>query len=201
MISLDAKILEKLKKGEEEGINLLFANYFAPLCMVAQRIIHRPDTAKDIVQDVFVKLWENRNHLLVTSSLMGYLKKSVINASIDHQRKAYEKCKVHFEDATISGTLSNRISSDETSQSIESKELARQIDQAVRSLPDRCRLIFVLSRYEGLSYKQIAEKLDISVKTVENQMTKALKTLRQLLSPLLTMIVILWGLLFFFTKT
>ena len=173
---------------------MLFASYFSPLCQVSHRIVQNGDTAKDIVQDVFVKLWTNRKQLNIATSLHGYLKQSVINASIDHQRKAYEKKKIRWDDAA--GHLDNLV--DHAGPiALESQDTTRIVNEALTRLPERCRLVFVLSRHEGLTYRQIADKLEISPKTVENQMSKALKLLRKLLTnvlsiALLTLIILIF---------
>ena len=191
-------ILALLRAGDERGINMLFATYFAPLCQVAFRIVHNQQAAKDVVQDVFVKLWSNREKIHIQTSVLGYLKQSVTNASIDNQRRAYEARKVQWdaskglEDATVE-TATAHVEHD-----VEAKETAALVERAIAELPERCRLVFILSRQQGLSYKQIAEKLEISPKTVENQMSKALKTLRKTLSSVLTIGLLLHYYLFFF---
>ena len=178
MTSQDQQIIVCLKKGQEQGIKLLFEHHFGPLCVVAHRIVQNQEAAKDIVQDVFVRLWTHRKKLHIQSSLHAYLKRSVVNASIDHQRRYYEKNKASLD--TLQETEST---ADSIEAKLEGQELKIQIDKAVECLPERCRLIFVLSRYESYSYRQIATELDISVKTVENQMTKALRILREQLKP------------------
>ena len=169
-------VLDSLRKGDEEAVNRLFERFFAPLCVVAYRIVQDRDVAKDVVQDVFVRLWTNRNKLHITSSLHGYLKQSVVNASIDHTRKAYEQRK-----APLADTIEQRAAPGAPDQETEHNELRYRIEHAISRLPERCRLVFVLSRYEHMTYAQIADTLKISTKTVENQMSKALKTLRMVL--------------------
>ena len=168
-----------MKKGQEQGINLLFREHFASLCLVSVRIVQDQETAKDIVQDVFVKVWTHRKKLHIHSSLFAYLKKSVVHASIDHQRQYYEKNKVSLEELEEPNSTTQQVEANLVGQ-----ETQALIDAAVASLSERCRLVFVLSRYESYSYKQIAKELDISVKTVESQMTKALRLLRDKLGPL-----------------
>lgn len=192
-------ILRLLKAGDEKGIELLFTNYFKPLCVVAYRIVGDEDTAKDVVQDVFVKLWDHRDRVAIKTSLFGYLKQSVVNHSIDHQRKGYVLRKVALESEHQEHLQSSP--SEVTAHQAEGSELGAFVQRAIEQLPERCRLVFNLSRHEGLSYKEIAESLDISVKTVENQMTKALKTLRKLLAPVLTLVLAITSFIFFFNQT
>ena len=174
---MEQDILRLLKDDDENAIRRLFTTYFVPLVGVAYRIVQDQDVAKDIVQDVFVRLWTNRHTLSITTSLNSYLKRSVVNASIDHKRLFYEKNKMPVEEGR-----SLRSYSAPADENLQEMELKKQVKAAINTLPDRCRLIFILSRFEELTYAQIAEKLDISIKTVENQMTKALKVLRKKLS-------------------
>ena len=180
MIEHDRHILDRLLQGDDSAIETLFENYFAALCTVAHRILQNSDASKDVVQDVFVRLWTNRESLKINTSLWGYLKRSVINAAIDTTRRAYEKTKSPLEDA--GNPAAEEAGMEEV---IEGNEAASMVNEAIARLPDRCRLVFVLSRHEELTYKEIAEKLEISPKTVENQMSKALKLLRKWLQPLL----------------
>ena len=182
-------ILDGLKNGEETAINELFRTYFAPLCGVAHRIVQDEAVAKDIVQEVFVRLWTHRRTLRIQQSLMGYLRRSVVNAAIDHGRRHYEQKKASLANAPKEQLASSLHADDQTKNA----DLARLVEVAVSQLPERCRLVFVLSRHEELSYKEIAQRLDISVKTVENQMSKALKMLRQALQGLLSMLVFFFG--------
>lgn len=187
-----------LKAGDERGINMLFNTYFSPLCQVAFRIVHNQQAAKDVVQDVFVRLWTNREQLHIQSSMLGYLKQSVTNASIDNQRRAYEAKKVQWDPGSGLAQATVQTATTHVEHDVEAKETAALVERAISTLPDRCRLVFILSRHHGLSYKQIAEKLDISPKTVENQMSKALKLLRQALATVLSISLLLQYYLFFF---
>lgn len=178
---------------------MLFSEYFAPLCVTAHRIVNNSDTAKDIVQDVFVRLWSQRAQLNINTSLQAYLKKSVVNASIDHKRKGYELRKVRMDEAVMAGKEAPTSHAESADKLVEGKDAAEQVDRAIAQLPDRCRLVFTLSRHEGMTYSQIAEKLRISPKTVENQMSKALKSLRLSLAALLSFCIFLCRHLFFFS--
>ena len=194
-------ILALLRAGDERGINMLFATYFTPLCQVAFRIVHNQQAAKDVVQDVFVRLWTNREKIHIQTSVLGYLKQSVTNASIDNQRRAYEARKVQWDTSQGLEGATVQTATAHVEHDVEAKETAALVERAIAQLPERCRLVFILSRQQGLSYKQIAEKLEISPKTVENQMSKALKTLRKTLSSVLTIGLLLHYYLFFFNAT
>ncbi len=202
MDSKGQEILSLLKADDERGINMLFSTYFGPLCQVAFRIVQNQQAAKDVVQDVFVRLWTNRERLHIQTSMLGYLKQSVTNASIDTQRRAYEARKVRWDSGQGPGggvqEATIQTATAPVEDDVEAQETAALVDRAIGQLPERCRLIFILSRREGLSYKQIAEKLEISPKTVENQMSKALKMLRQALATVLSIGLLLQFYLFFF---
>jgi len=123
--------------------------------------------ARDIVQDVFVDVWQRKEQINLSNSIQAYLRKAVVFKTIDHLRKK-KKYNEPIDDLEIAMPVID---------SIEIKELSILLDNAVEALPPRCRQIFVLSRYEKLSHKEIATELNISKKTIENQITKALKHL------------------------
>jgi len=156
------------------GFEALFQVNYRPLCATAYRIVQDRDVAEDIVQDVFFKLWEKKDTLIISTSLKAYLFQSVINQSINYNKKYQNSLsrEIHFGIET--GGDINTISQD-----MDYKETSIRVEAAIKALPEACRTVFVLSRYEHYSYKDIARHLDISVKTVENQMTKALKHLRR----------------------
>ena len=158
----------------DKTVESLFNDYYTILCRKAYRIVNNKEISEDIVQDVFFKLWDRRNKIVITNSLEAYLNRMVFNESISFLRR--NKNLLEFSDEIEqSGTNHGPINT------IEQKELNTIINDAINKLPPRCKTIFLLSRFEDLTYKQIAEQLNISVKTVENQMGKALKVLRKTL--------------------
>lgn len=160
----------ELNRSEFE---VLFRSNYHSLCQTALRIIGNIAVAEDLVQDVFCKLWERQQQLKIESSLKAYLHKSVINQALNYHKK--EQSTFKRNDIYASETYHPH---NPTEQLIFSKETKHRIDLIINSLPEGCRRIFILSRFEKQSYKEIAENLNISVKTVENQIAKALKTLR-----------------------
>mgnify|MGYP003574954400 CR=1 FL=1 len=170
------------------GFEALFQVNYQALCASSYRIVQDRDIAEDIVQDVFYRLWEKRDSLVITSSLKAYLFQSTINQSLNYIKKYKNALK--REDLYGSETMDDI---NDVEQAMALKEVNQRVEAAVKALPEACRMVFVLSRYDQLSYKEIASKLDISVKTVEGQMSKALKHLR---SWLLTGIILIN--LFFF---
>ena len=169
------------------GFEALFQLHYRALCATAFRIVQDKEIAEDIVQDVFYKLWVKRESLHINTSLKAYLIQSTINRSINYTKKYNNTLsrELHFGMETSNDANT-------TEQALDFKETSGKVEAAIKALPPACRSVFVLSRYENLSYKEIARDLDISVKTVENQMSKALKHLRQ---RLLTTIIILFSLI------
>lgn len=165
------------------GFEALFQLHYRALCATAYRIVQDKEIAEDIVQDVFHSLWEKRGSLQIDISLKAYLIRSTINRSINYNKKYSNTLsrELHF-------GMETSIDANTTEQALDFKETSGKVESAIKALPPACRSVFVLSRYEHLSYKEISRELDISVKTVENQMTKALKHLRQWL--LLTIMIV-----------
>lgn len=156
------------------GFEALFQVNYKPLCATAYRIVQDRDVAEDIIQDVFLKLWQKKDTLTINSSLKAYLFQTAINQSINYTKKYQNSLSREMHFGMETGGDINTVS-----QEMDYKETRVRIDAAIKALPAACRTVFVLSRYEHYSYKEIARHLDISVKTVENQMTKALKHLRR----------------------
>ncbi|MCD4832215.1 MAG: RNA polymerase sigma-70 factor [Bacteroidales bacterium] len=173
MKNSSANVHELFDDDFDKAINQLFNKYYGDLCRKAFRIINNKVISEDIVQDVFFKLWENRKKIQIQTSLKAYLNRMVFNESISYLRKNKEL--IDFSDEIEIEDVNTNIAD----KQIEQKELRNIIDSAINKLPPACKTIFLLSRINELSYKQIAEKLDISIKTVENQMGKALRILRQ----------------------
>jgi len=173
----DNDIIGRIKKGDAEEFELLFRSSYFSLVRYAKRLIKDHDTSEEIVQDLFFRLWKDREKLNIESSLNGYLFRSVHNKCIhyvEHQ-KVVER---HAEEMSY-----RQVSDQETpSDILNYKELQAKIAGILEKLPERCGQIFYMNRFEGLKYTEIAEKLSISVKTVESNMGKALKEFRKQLT-------------------
>lgn len=156
-------------------IQKLFDEHQRQMRRTAYQVVQDQDVAKDIVQEVFIKLWEKWEQIEVGPSIKYYLQKAVMHTAINHLNS--RKRLVPMNQELDYGLESNEQSTDEQRQ----QYISRKIDEAIQDLPPKCRAIFVLCKKEGLRYKEIAEYLDISEKTVENQMGIALKKLREAL--------------------
>jgi RNA polymerase sigma-70 factor (ECF subfamily) len=175
----------KAGRMDSSEFERLFKEYFKSLMAFSRRILGDEDDAREVVHQVFIKLWEMRNDLDLSTSLKSYLFTSVHNRSLNviRDRKKFS-----------SEEVSENPGEWDVSAQIEAMELEEKIREAIDGLPEKCREIFELNRFHGLRYNEIAVQLEISVKTVENQMSKALRILRNQLAKYLT--ILLWLILF-----
>jgi len=180
-----------LKQGDVKVFESVFREFYTPLCVHARRYLIDPDVAEEVVQDMFYKMWERRDALIITSSLAAYLYKSVTNHSLNHikyqshLRKYQEYVGFRTEDHQSVSVHDALVHSD----------LEKQLISLVKSMPERRRMIFEMSRLEGLRYHDIAEKLGISLKTVEIQMSKALEFMRERLRDYLPTLWLIFSIL------
>lgn len=163
---------EELKNISDEGVvEGLFKKHYASLCRTVYKIVKDKDTSEDIVQEVFVKMWNKRKELEINVSVKAYLYRSAINTALNYIGSA--KKLNYLEDDYA------HLSSNNVQEYHDFKETENHVMKAIDRLPPACKAIFVLSRQEEMSYREIADTLNISIKTVENQMGKALKVLRE----------------------
>ncbi len=169
---IQVKVSVELEK-QETIIEELFRTYYITLCNYACYFLKDEDDAKDIVQGIFYQLWEKGKSVENSDSVKFYLFTAVKNNSL--KRLNHIKIRNKYKENIKNNVEMNRYSVDQS----DAKELEKQIREAVESLSDQCRLVFKLSRQGGLKYTQIAEHLNISPKTVENHMGKALRVLKE----------------------
>lgn len=163
----------------------LFKSHYKALHSYANMLLKDLDAAEEVVQTMFLRLWEKRHLLDVQTSVKAYLYKCVYNDSLNLMK--HEQVKNKYQDFTLH-TMNTEHES--ASNKVELSELQRQLQNALNTLPEQCRIIFQMSRFEELKYKEIAERLGISIKTVENQMGKALKILRLKLVDFLVLVLL-----------
>lgn len=185
MAGNDALYIKGLREGDRVVFEQIFREYYPQLCNYARRYIPDKSTAEEVVQDFFCKLWERRGELTITTSFNNYLYKSVTNYCFNHFRK------VETDRKFIDFNSENLPEQDGNIHADSNDELQERIGRALLELPEKRREIFELSRFEGLKYHEIAEKLDISIKTVETQMTRSLEFMRKYLKEYLTLLAML----------
>lgn len=156
----------------KQAFEALFRDHYGSLVGYALRMTKDQDLAEDLVQQMFVTLWEKREETNVSTNIKSYLLRSVHNHCLNH----FKHIKVRAAHAEEAIYQSNEADSADL---LELAELQSRVDGLVAELPEQCQRIFLLSRKEGKKYKEIAEELNISVKTVENQMGKALRIMRE----------------------
>ncbi|SHI39878.1 RNA polymerase sigma-70 factor [Aquimarina spongiae] len=169
--------IKSINEGNKEAFKVLFELYYGKLLFVASSYISNKEDAEEIVQDVFVKAWKKRKN--ISSNINGYLFKITKNKCLDYLRSKKGKLSALANNASqIETFINHQALSDLDSNTIIEKELELQIQAGIDLLPEKCKKVFVKSRIEGLKNKQISEELEISIKTVENHMSKALKHMR-----------------------
>lgn len=176
-------LLHKIKKGDLNEFEKLFKLYYPLLCFYALKFVQDTDLAKEIVQDLFCKIWEDRERLNIHTSFKAYLYRSTYLNCLQYLRK--RNSKKQYEEH-----VKNKSANYHVNKEIEEKEIQIIIQETLLSLPDRCSIIFKMSRFDGFKYQEIADKLSISIKTVESNMGKALKEFRKNLKDYLSIIVL-----------
>ncbi len=177
----------------EKVFQQLFEKEYEGLCRYAYTYLHDEHAAEDVVQETFVKIWEGKRHLLEDGSIRFYLFTAVRNNSISYLRKA-KTAATTYTDTTPEPDPEPSLSASQL-QNIEEGN-ARQIAAALNKLPPKCREVFLLVKWQGLSYKDTAATLGLSVKTVENQMGKAIKIFKNVrLDAVVTLLLLLSNLI------
>jgi len=162
-----------IKTNPEEALQKMYSNFYGILCNQVYSILKDSVTAEDIVQDVFFEVWKKRDELNIQQSVIAYLKRACRNKTLNYIRDNNHK----WEDDAVLSEMEDRAFT--TDQLLSADELNIIIQDMIAQLPEKCGIIFSLSRFEDMSYNEIALELNISVKTVENQISKALKILRE----------------------
>lgn len=176
---------QRLSRGDETAFQETFEIYFKVLVLFATKFSLDKETAEDLVQDVFVRLYEQKDRLQFHSSLKAFLYQSVRNRCIDLIRSTKTREKHHVE-IKAGSDIEGLNSEDLMLQS----ELEEKIYHSIKQLPDQCQLIFKMNRFDGKKNQEIADELNISKRTVETQISKALKILREDIYPYLKTLII-----------
>ncbi len=175
-------ILKRLKENDRSALKELFQLHYLGVCRSIQRLVKEKATVEDLAQEVFLRFWNKRHRIEIKSSLPAYLHRMATNEALGYLRslKTFEEEEMLLNSET------------EGAQNVEMQylntELEDHIKAAIKELPPKCRAVFVLSRFEELTYQEIADRMDISIKTVENQMGRALRLLRAKLRSYLSLL-------------
>lgn len=179
-VSSEPELITRIRAGDETAFTELFHRYYRALRIYAARIYGKAGTSEEIVQQVFYRIWMNRERLAVTGSLAGYLYAAVRNYALNQRERARSEEKWQHRKA---GEAEFDLPQSELpDEELIAAELAAALDRAVAQLPPRCRQAFILRRQHHLSYAEIARTMGITQKTVEIQIGNALKTLRRQLA-------------------
>ena len=186
----EQQLLSALRFGNEAALRQIFDRHYPLLLSDIYRLSPDESTCQDLAQELFVDLWNKRESLDIHTSLRAYLRRAAVNKSLNYIKASR---RVQFDDTDDLAYLPDTTVSDQHKQE-KQDTLEDALHAAINTLPEKCRIVFNLSRFEQLSHREIAEQLGISVKTIENQITKAMKILREAMSnhAELSPAVILW---------
>lgn len=189
LASYERILLEKLKNDDQSAFTIIFTKYYPDLVRFSYSFTRNSDASEEIVQEVFLKFWENRNSLVIHNSLKSFLLKTVQNRSIDCLR--HENITNKYASIVLEHPL---LSENDTENYILHSELEANFNHAMGKIPLQYSEAFRMSRIETLSYQEIAQKLGISVRTVEVRISKALSLLREELKDFLIFVLLLFQL-------
>ncbi|WP_277014306.1 RNA polymerase sigma factor [Flavobacterium lindanitolerans] len=173
----ELELLRRLKLGDHTAFEMVFLHYKSQMARNALRLLKSPDLAEDLVQELFIKLWEQRSKIDTERTLGSYLYRIASNLAYDYFRKSVREHRVQDSLYEVSkGTY------EPIEKSVFDKEAKMALQRAIEKLPQQQRRVFTLCRIEEKSYQEVAELLNISVGTVNNHMTRANTALRTLLA-------------------
>ena len=171
--------IEGIRTGDEAAFEEMFRAYYPKLCRFAAEYVDSSGRARDLVQDVFLRVWDGRSEWRVDRSLKAYLYQSVRNRALNEVRNRDTR-NAAVDDLEYTSSRHRKPSAADAAHG---NALSRQVDEAIQSLPRRRRMAFLLHRRHGFTYQEIATVMGITAKTVENQIGRALKSLREELAP------------------
>ena len=173
-------LIQQIQDGDTDAFEELFYSYYHELCSLAYRITRCPEQARDVVQDVFLKLWKKRNERQIKRSIKGYLYQAVWNQALNSKDKRENQRELR-ETFSQEQNLHAGLKEDHSEERV--ARLVTEIWSIVEQMAERRKFVFILHRRHGLSYKEIAGVMDVSRKTVENHMGLALKEIRKRINP------------------
>jgi RNA polymerase sigma-70 factor, ECF subfamily len=177
VVPTEADLIARIRAGDESAFTDLFRRHFRALRIYAARVHGKAGTSEEIVQQVFYRIWINRERLTVTGSLAGYLYAAVRNYALNQRERAITEHA--WQQVTLQEQAHEPPRGEQPDEEVIAAELAAALDRAVQQLPPRTRQAFILRRQHHLSYAEIAQIMEITPKTVEIQIGNALKALRR----------------------
>jgi len=186
-LNSDIILINRLRNGDESALTELYNKFWQSLFVSSYNVLKDKELCEDIIQDIFMNIWHNREKLEINISLKGYMYACARYQVFNQFKK--NKDKIHIE---LFEDLDKRFQYSTPETQLMHDELLDQINSIVEALPEKCQLVYKLSREEQLSHKEIAERLDISTKTVENHITKALHVIRISMGTSASMAMVLW---------
>lgn len=175
MFNKDLQLYKEAQGGSVKAFELLFRRYYPPLCSYAHRFTHSLDHSEELVQELFYVLWRDRLEIEINRSVKSYLYEAIRNRALHFLDHIHVRER-HGQAVKADTSMAEDFASPEAD--MEARDLEKRMNDILRRFPDRRRRIFCMNRFGGHKYAEIAEKLSISVKTVEAEMSKALKALR-----------------------
>jgi RNA polymerase sigma-70 factor (ECF subfamily) len=195
----DNYLYTKIKEDDKSAFEVIFLRYYSSLCTYACTILSNKDASEEVVQDLFVKIWENRKDTEITTSLKSYLYRTIHNQCINliESWKVRDNYTKKYNSDHNPSLTTIPFSGDYPIANLIVKELEDKIDESIKTLPEQCREIFLMIRIYDKSYQEVADKLNISVNTVKTQMQRAVSKMKEMLKEYLPIIL---GLLTYFIK-
>jgi RNA polymerase sigma-70 factor (ECF subfamily) len=178
-----------IRQGNSQSFELLYRVLYPRLCVYARKFLQNTDDAEEVVQELFYNLWKNRDNLDENKSLYSYLFTSVKNSCLNLIQS--KKCRTTHAELMRLLYVEGSADNNNSYHTLLALDLEKDFQSALEKLPQECRKIFVLSRIEGLKYQEITARLNVSIKTVETQMSRALSKLRLQLKEHMSILLLL----------
>jgi len=177
-LSEELFIFQRMADGDHHALRFFFDKYYVDICNYVNLYIRNKSVAEDIVQDIFIYFWEKKEIIKMDSSVKSYLLTAARNKYLNHLRSEKSHLAINQEIISNSETFVNP-----NYNLLDISRIEGLINESIDKLPPRCREVYLLHKHDNLSYKEIASRMEISEKTVENQMTIAIRKLREQLTP------------------
>jgi len=176
----EKQLVDSINKGELEAFHHLYIEYYSSLCIYAKNFTRNKEIAEEVVQDVFINIWEHKGHLNIENSLKSFLFVSVRNGCLNHLKHllVINKFNLYYTQLLKDAQDLFNVSQETGDSLLMANELEEKISKEIELLPEQCRRIFIMSRFDCLTHQEIADKLGVTINTVHRQTSIALEKLR-----------------------